>query len=466
MHVLDAPSVTPSPRSAAHPLLQTYWIAPVLLAALFTCGFAYLVSDYQPSPDAREYLTLGIHLAESGSLRLQTGEVAKRMPLYPALLAAVRRWQGPEAWENAALAIQTILCAASVVLIGVIARRLADPLAGLVAGLIAALYAPYRYLQMSFLTESLAIFLLLSAVCVYLAACGMKSSRTADAVRAGASLLLGLCILTRADAAVFVLPFMFDAALRGGAFRRRACRIAVVILPAVLCAAGWGLRNSSVLGTFTLSTAGGLNFHLGHNVEYAQCPDMQDADYGAFDRLRAAGLSEAEADRRLYDQGLAFIRANSGETISNVLRKVVVWLTPHVTDSAPSTVLIMLLVLAFHGRSMVRVNPSSDAARWFFRSATIGAIAIGAFWALVLSRTDRPWTSPREVIPLGLAALVLYGSRLRLQGLLIGLVAAQLLVAVAYVPLERLRWTIDGLLIVAIGAAVSRLCSRSTAAPV
>jgi hypothetical protein len=51
---------------------------------------------------------------------------------------------------------------------------------------------------------------------------------------------------------------------------------------------------------------------------------------------------------------------------------------------------------------------------------------------------------------------------MQIGGLIALLVASQWIVAVVFIPLERLRWTIDGLLIVALAVGVSRLGDRLT----
>ncbi|RIK66333.1 MAG: hypothetical protein DCC65_10195 [Planctomycetota bacterium] len=447
------------------------WLLPVILVALATHVFTYFVFRYAPSNDAREYLLLGMSLSDRGELRLPTGEYAKRMPLYPALIALVDRWQGREVLEYSALEVQAALALGCVVWIALAARRTAGPRAGVVAGLIAALYAPYRYLQSMYLCETLVIFLVTSALWLYLYWLEHRTTPGGWMALGGVSIACGLALLTRSDAAVFALPFAVDAACRAGGWAARAGRVSLVLLGVCACAVGWGARNSRVIGAFTLSTIGGLNFHLGHNPDYAAHPGMDTADYHLYERLRAEGLSEVEADRRLYEMGRRFVGERPGEVVVNALRKIRVWFGSSVTWSAPSTLLIIAWALALAWRrsdargAADEPGGAGDAAPRGARWVVIGGVvAVTAAWAALVYVSMRPWTNPMFVVPLGFVALFLYDDCLKVRGLFVGLILAQLLVAVAFIPLERLRWTVDCVLMIAIGAAVSRLCERVSSA--
>jgi hypothetical protein len=70
-----------------------------------------------------------------------------------------------------------------------------------------------------------------------------------------------------------------------------------------------------------------------------------------------------------------------------------------------------------------------------------------------------------DAVPLGLIALALLRSRPRVRGLLAGLFVSQLIVAVVFIPIERIRWTVDGILILAIAVGLSNLCEWLRAGP-
>lgn len=441
------------------------WLLPAcLISAAAAVFFFLLYPDQPPSPDEQEYLALADQLVESGQLRLPSGEVAKRMPLYPAMLALLRATQSPALWRNAALMLQTLLAGLTPIVIGLIAERLADSRAAFFAATVAALYAPYRFLQMSFLSETLLIFLTALALLVYIRLCARSgaaanSSRRRLAGLCAVSVLLGAAALTRPDAILLLLPFAIDAVLRaGGSAGRRILVAALIGCPALACTAGWAWRNHQSLGALAISSTGGLNFYLGHNAQYAERPGLGDgADYPAFDRLRQAGFSEREADRELFRRGWQFILSNPGRTVADSGRKVVVWLTPTIASTAPTLPLLILAYAVWLGRHGRRrgASPRSRLA-WTVAACLLPLLLI--VWLIEMGLTHRPWVSPRFLVPLGLIAMILPRNRFGFRLLLGGLFAVQLVVAILFIPLSRLRWTVDHVLILALAVGLSSVC--------
>lgn len=474
---MPSDSSTPHRRTAAR-----RWLIGLCLFAALPHGAYYLLRpDRDLSNDEREYIVLAVNLAETGRLVLPTGDVAKRMPLYPAFLSLIHRTQPADLWQNAALLIQTLLALCSTLLIAVIAYRLADARAAVVAGVSAALYSPFIYLQMSFLGETLMIFLIVAALLLYVshglgADPGAETCRTnrtsflnsgkSFAARqmlalAGCSCLLGLAVLTRANALIFLLPFALDAAIRPGGRQRRFVRVTAVLLPALTMTAAWMLRNRAEIGSPVLSTTGGLNFYLGHHSNYAANPGLDRADYRIFDRLRKdEGLSETEADRALFQRGLAFIKQYPGRTMRDVLTKIRVWFTPLVASFGPSLLVLALVVTVHAGWKPWRTGGLTTYRRHLYVAALMMLPLLVCFWVWKTRDAPLPLITPHYLLPLGLPALLLLRTPQRIAGLFIGLVASQLLVAVAFIPLGRLRWPIDPLLIIAVAVGVANLCRR------
>ncbi|OWY73358.1 hypothetical protein B7486_03165 [cyanobacterium TDX16] len=427
------------------------WLLSVILVAIASHLFTFFASDYEPSIDAKEYFALGTSLSGVGELRLPDGCRAKRMPLWPATIALADAWQGRELLPHAIFEIQAVLSLMSVIFIALAAAKIAGPSAGLLAGLIAALYAPYRALQASYLCETMVIFLLTGAFLAYLSSLRAKSTAASWSALTAASIALGLAVLTRADAIVMAIPFAIDTLVRRNPIGVRIARASAILVCVIISSIAWGLRNEQTIGKFTLSTIGGLNFHLGNCDAYAENPGMNNADYAAFDRLRdEEGLSEVEADERLYAQGRQFLREHPGLTAANALRKTRVWFQSNVTWSAPTSLLLILWTLAFNG--------PHHARRFFFGVAAAWSL----IWCIVLQETIRPWASPLFVVPLGLIGMAIMKDQIGLRRLLIGLVISQLAVAVVFIPLERLRWTIDWVFIIAIAAATARFCDAKS----
>ncbi|HWL93984.1 MAG TPA: glycosyltransferase family 39 protein, partial [Phycisphaerae bacterium] len=435
-----------------------------------------LASDpaYQSrSPDENEYLDLAVSLADWNELKLPTGEIAKRMPLYPAMLSIIYATQAREHWYSSALILQFLLACVNVILIALIAARLAGPIAGLTAGLIAALYAPFIYLQTLFLTETLLNTFLFLAVLIYVtaSAAGPRQPKTWIALLS-VSALLGLAALTRANAILFLVPFALHALSQFAGSRDKSLSLAALLVPASLVLAPWMVRNHRELGAYSLSTIGGLNFYLGHNLDYAENPGLDAADYDRFNRLRhEQGLTELDADRRLYAQGWRFIRENPAEALRNCFTKIRTWFTPTIPSYGP----LLLLLLAFIRAGYIwtrRLPPPVQrrvgqpyrptfSARCWRKMETIALIGMAMTYYLhLVSDSPRkiPLISPSLVVLLGVPAILFLWTRFPARSLFLGLIAAQLTVAVVFIPLSRLRWTIDAFFIIAIGIALARTC--------
>jgi len=435
------------------------WLLGVGCVALLVQGSVFVFMHLPTSPDEAEYIALGRSLATSGTLQSPGGEFAKRLPLYPAMLAACYALFGEERFENAVLAVQLLLAWATTLMLAWTARLLADVRAGIVAGLIAAPYAPFLFLQASFLTENLLLCLLSASTLAYLQHVRRSTSRGGRYWLIVTALLLGAASLTRPNALLLVLPFAGDAWFRAGPWRARLARLIAIVLPAGIACAGWAVRNHACVGAYVLSTTGGLNFYLGHNPHYAEAPDLASADYAAFDRLRReTGQGEVEIDRRLYAEGWRYIASHPRETFLNLFRKLRVFHSPVVSMNAPTLLAIV------QGAILLATWRAGSIRRRFLERRPVMLTLIASFllvlliWPYLLLASSRPWTSPAELVPLGLMALLTLRSRPSFRGLFIGLYATQLLAGILFIPLARIRWTVDGLLIVALAVGVSNLC--------
>lgn len=439
------------------------------------------------SPDEREYLQLARSLADSGDLRLPSGDVAKRPPLYPAFLWVIYTTQGERYWLNAAILAQSFVAWCSSLLIALVAERLGGRRAGLLAGCIAAMYAPFLYLESVFLTETLVNLLFLAAVAVYVGLLTRQASPGSSRAPgsparalAGVSALVGLATLARPNACILLIPFMVHALLHRRRMNGSApVALAALVLPAALLVGGWMWRNYSLLGSPVLSSTGGINFYLGNNADYARNPGLANADYDRFDRLRReGGLTELQADRRLREEAWQYIRENPGQSLRNALTKVGVWFTRTIEGFGP--VLLIILAGTLVGASW-RVPPkdrpdsagvaksdssgsvpSADRRRRLFRWLSLLALAatILAEIGHLSSDTVRklPFVAPAHVLILGIPAVLVLRSSVGIRSLFFLLVASQLFVAVAFIPLSRVRWTIDAVFILALAVVVSTAC--------
>ncbi len=476
----DAPSrdAPLPPESASRPgILPARWLLAICLIAALTHGLVCMMptgtaADVEAlSNDEKEYVQLGESLARRGELRLADGVAAKRMPVYPALLALLRRSQPADAWLSAAYIVNSWLAFAATILTALIAARIGGRRAALLAGTIAALYAPLLYLELQLFSELPAIVLLLGAIYFCLradespaASPGSAAGRRQYAYIAAAGLTLGLAVLTRANLLLAVPACAAHRLVSPGSWRRRAALAGLLTALALTPPALWCQRNSAAIGRFSLSSIGGLNFYLGHNPDFARI-GLHGADYDAFDRLRRQdGLSEVQADRALYARGWAFIRAEPWTAAANILRKTVIWMTPTTRPFGPMLYALAFGMLAWHAARLAAKPEGKKRFIVLCTAAIVPALVVLKILFDLSAEAGAPIVLPivaaRDVLILGLPALFLARIPQHSRRLLQWVFISQFLAALAFIPLSRLRWVVDPLLIVALAVAIDRIGSR------
>ena len=249
----------------------------VLLALAVRIAVALTVPEIA-GPDAGRYHGAALDLVEGRGFR-----VTDSGPLYPAFLAAIYTVFGPGN-VRAVQAVQCLGWAAAVGLIGLIGRRLFDPMTGWLAAGFAALYPPfikYKFFGGStyYATENLFAWLLLAGVW-WLVAEEELGWRHAI----GAGVALGLATLTRPT--VLLIPAVVAAwgLLRHPlAIRHWAVSLIAFTVAMWLVIDPWALRNAQVYGAFVpvapmtgLPLFGGNNLYSGGDwVDASDAPEYR-----------------------------------------------------------------------------------------------------------------------------------------------------------------------------------------------
>ena len=251
----------------------------------------------------------------------RTRATAEYPPLFPGLLAAATK-VGAHSVESQRLFL-SVVGAISVVLIGVLGRRVAGPTAGLVAAALASVY-PMLFLSEATLMSE-ALFVLLVTATLLLA---YRAIASPTPVRFGAlGIVLGLATLTRAEgvllAVVLVVPLCWR--LRDLDALRRLVLGAITLGIAVVVVAPWTIRNAVRLDAFVpVSTnaatlVDGANCDLvyrGHELglwratfasSTASPRGQAEACFEGFD-IRDPNFQEAKAARSHLHDGLAYAR--------------------------------------------------------------------------------------------------------------------------------------------------------------
>jgi 4-amino-4-deoxy-L-arabinose transferase-like glycosyltransferase len=227
----------------------------LLLAALaIRLAFVFATPGYELVHDARDYDRHAASLAAGDGYALALGRpTAFRPPGYPYLLAGVYTLAGVDTRNDpdgilAARLAGALLGTLVVALIGVLAAQLWGRRAALVAMGLAAIYVPLILVGAAVMSETLFVALLLATL---VAALAHRRSRHRYRLALLAGVLAGLAILTRANAAVLLLPLglaVWDARPRFGV-RALAPPVALFVA-AILVVAPWTVRNQVVFGTF------------------------------------------------------------------------------------------------------------------------------------------------------------------------------------------------------------------------
>ncbi len=327
-------------------------------------------------------------------------EVFEQSPLYAYFLAALFKVFGPGLM--APRLVQIAVGSATCVLAYRIGGIALSPAAGLAAGLMGAVYGPLLFYDAMLMKEVLAVFFLTASTWLLLKGAGSDRGTLALS-----GLLLGLGALVRDNlilvAPVIALWLLVDPWL--GPLRARRGRLREGLARGVSFAAGVSLavapvavRNYHVSGDLVLLTAGGGEvFYIGNNARadgrYAPPPfvragavvEHEDFRVEAARRLgRPAGsLSRKEASDFWLSQGLSWIRANPGDWLGLMGRKLLTFWNHYELPDNHSydhhrrlLPILELPLLTFRWLApMAAAGVVLSAARW--RSA-LGLYAIGA----------------------------------------------------------------------------------------
>jgi dolichyl-phosphate-mannose-protein mannosyltransferase len=267
-----------APDTAEHATSRRFALALAGVALLgFAVRLAYGLAAHVPAgagddlwyheaanalADGHGFVDPFVSLGREGVIQLGlSGErfpTAFHLPLFPFLLAA-----GSELGATSYTAHQAIgwaLGAGTVVVLGIVGRRLGGDRLGLITALAAALYLPLAINDSLLMSESLYGLLIAVVLLLALRLCEEPSGRRAAML----GLALGLAALTRSEALLLVVllaPLVWSA---GGRRLRNAglvcAGVALIVLP-------WCVRNSIVFDRPVGPTTGYGSILAGANID-------------------------------------------------------------------------------------------------------------------------------------------------------------------------------------------------------
>jgi 4-amino-4-deoxy-L-arabinose transferase-like glycosyltransferase len=287
------------------PLAFRGTLALIALAALAVRTAAtFRHRDYPVIGDALTFHLEGGHLAHGEGFRRIFEDVptAEHPPLFIVLLAAFTLFGA-----GGILAQQLLLGVVgtvTVVLVGLLGRRVAGDRAGLIAAAVAAVHPLLWLADGALMSESLYGPFVVAAL---LAACAYAGTRTAArAALVGA--LVGLAALTRGEALLLVpllaLATLVRAPLPG---RVRLAHLGALVAAFAVVLAPWSIRNALTFDAPVLISANADGVWAGANCERTYYgPIVGSWDFPCYGR-RPAG-DEAEQSRAYRRRGMRYMR--------------------------------------------------------------------------------------------------------------------------------------------------------------
>ncbi|HEX8204642.1 MAG TPA: glycosyltransferase family 39 protein [Solirubrobacteraceae bacterium] len=332
--------------------------------------------------DAMTFHQVGQHLADGEGFRaaFEDQPTAEHPPGWFVVLALADRVGGNGYVSHRLLggAIGTL----TVVLIGLLGRRVAGEAAGLIAAVLAAVHPMLWGADVSLMSEPLYGLLLVAALLLATRVRDRPTARRAAALGA----VLGLAALTRGEAlallVLLVAPLLW----------RRWRPMAVAFAACVLVVAPWTIRNLLVFDAPVLISTNANTVWIGANCDDTYGGQLKGHwSFHCFQPIRA-DEDEAEWSVRQRREGLEYVREHAGRLPSVVVARVA--RTLELWSFGQS-----LYINANEGRAVKPV-------RWGIRM-TWALLLLAPFGVWVLARRGAPLLE--MLAPLGLTLLLAVG---------------------------------------------------------
>jgi 4-amino-4-deoxy-L-arabinose transferase-like glycosyltransferase len=311
------------------------------LALIVRLGYVAATPGYQAIDDAHNYdvhaqsIAAGHGFARIGSG--PSGQTAFRPPGYPYLLGGIYALTGVDQAEPATRyrvgrAANALVGTAIVALVGVLAFQLFDRRVALAAMAVGAVYVPLVLVSGTLMSEPLFAALLLGALTA-----AIHHRRSPHRLRwaAVAGVLGGLAILTRANAAILLLPLAI-AVWEGRSWRALAPP-ALLVVVALATVAPWTIRNAVVFHGFVPVTTQLGSALAGTYNDAARADRQHPASWRSLRRVpdyqyivrRWRQVPEPTFDRELRSAALRYVRDHPA-----YVAKVAFWNSARMLDLA------------------------------------------------------------------------------------------------------------------------------------
>ena len=313
------------------PSKRTLWLI-VAGALVVRAAFVFVHPLY--FRDSERYIALAENLRHGHGYSASYGPPyqpeMQRTPLYPSLLALLFSLSGRS--EPAARAANAALGALICFLVYRLTRRLSDESTALVAAGLSAFYPVTIYYTSYVGMEVFLAFLLVATTSVFSRA--FEEDRLRLFALSGA--LVGLINLARPFMLFFPLFFLGAIVLEHRKLRPAGVRFAAFLVPLLLVAGPWTVRNVLLFGSPCLigHGVGGLLDAATREAEAgsvaaANLAHNDDPDFRQF-MLSDSHARMSEANERLIAKSLDRLRANLGPFLLNIPKRIPrLWITSY-----------------------------------------------------------------------------------------------------------------------------------------
>ena len=296
----------------------------ISLAVAARVAYWLATIDYAPNSDAFDYHLIAGNVAKGNGIanvfpQFEVHATAFRPPLFPSALGVIYRVFGDHV--GVGRLTNLVIGVFVVLLVERLVSRVGGSRSGLAAAALVAIYPPLVVNDVSILTESLSLLLLLLIVLA------LSEGRWQLA-----AVETGLLALTRNSAQLFIVVAAFAVVWWFG-YRRALGFVGIATLVLV----PWVVRNQVQLGGAVLTTSNGFNLNATYSEEAHASDGFVDAVFDRrFERYGFARFDEIAWDHQLREHGLVGLRNHPGDVFRVSQRNAQAFfeLDPHKNDTA------------------------------------------------------------------------------------------------------------------------------------
>jgi 4-amino-4-deoxy-L-arabinose transferase-like glycosyltransferase len=295
-------------KSTIHLVTEQAFVCAIGIAlVVLASGIVYslYLGDTIRFPDGLSYAALAKNIVENHSYSKNgVDSTAFRPPGYPAALSvAVRLGGGITAFRI----LNYVALSISIILVFLIVRKQAGPIAALIGAAQVACYPVLFYAGSTVFPQAVASCVFLAIIWLY---CGNRISRSRDALVVG--LLFGILLLVR-PTFVFLVAFVCIWLILAQK-QRALARVGIIVTMTLLVLCPWQVRSYRLFNSFVfVSTNGGLNLLLGNSENTT--PNAGSGVDISFYRSTAREMSETERDSYYTGAAIDYVAKHGARSL-------------------------------------------------------------------------------------------------------------------------------------------------------